>query len=136
VEAAGLAGVMGISVFVSRVIVGGLLDRFSPPMVAGLTLLAPVVSMVILATCGDHRLAIVLAVLLLGLAAVAEIDFLSFFAARRFGMRAYGSIYGWLFAMFSLGNGIGAPLVGAMYDTNGGYQVAIWGAAVLFALGA
>ncbi len=136
VEAAGLAGVMGISVFVSRVVVGGLLDRFSPPLVAGLTLLAPVVSMVILAFCGDDRFAITIAVLLLGLAAGAEIDFLSFFAARHFGMRAYGRIYGWLFAMFSMGNGIGAPLVGALYDSTGGYQVAIWGAAGLFLSGA
>lgn len=136
VEAAGLAGIMGISVFISRVIVGGLLDRFSPPLVAGLTLLAPVGSMIILALCGDDRLAIIAAVVLLGLAAGAEIDFLSFFAARHFGMRAYGRIYGWLFAMFSMGNGIGAPLVGVMYDINGGYQLAIWGAAVLFALGA
>ena len=136
VEAAGLAGVMGISVFVSRVVIGGLLDRFSPPLVAGLTLLAPVVSMVILALCGDDRLAIVVAVMLLGLAAGAEIDFLSFFAARHFGMASYGRIYGWLFAMFSLGNGIGAPLIGAIFDATGGYDQAIWGAAVLFAIGA
>ena len=136
VEAAQLAGVMGISVFLSRVIVGGLLDRFSPPLVAGLTLLAPVAAMAILAVCGDSRPAIVVAVVLLGLAAGAEIDFLSFFAARHFGMGAYGAIYGWLFAMFSLGNGVGAPLVGAIYDISGGYQIALWGAAALFALGA
>lgn len=136
VEAAGLAGVMGISIFVSRVVIGGLLDRFSPPIVAGLTLLAPVASMAILALCGDSRPAILASVLLLGLAAGAEIDFLSFFAARHFGMKSYGRIYGWLFAMFSLGNGIGAPLIGAIFDSTGGYDIAIWGAAVLFALGA
>lgn len=136
VEAAKLAGLMGLSVFVSRVVVGGLLDRFSPPLVAVITLLAPVASMIILAVCGDSRPAILVAVILLGFAAGAEIDFLSFFAARHFGMRAYARIYGWLFALFSLGNGIGAPLVGAIYDIHGGYQVAIWGAAGLFALGA
>lgn len=135
-EAAGIAGLMGLAVFVSRVGVGALLDRFSPPLVAGLTLVAPVVAAAILATCGTDRTALVAAVLLLGLAAGAEIDFLSYFTARHFGLRAYGQIYGCLFAMFSLGNGLGAPIMGAIYDRTGAYQPALWGAAALFAGGA
>lgn len=136
VEAAGIAGTMGASIFLSRVVVGALLDRFSPPMVASLTLLAPVLAAVILALCGADRTALLAVALLLGLAAGAEIDFLSYFAVRHFGIRAYGRIYGWLFAMFSLGNGLGAPLVGAIYDSAGSYQPALWTAAVLFAGGA
>jgi predicted MFS family arabinose efflux permease len=136
VEAAGIAGLMGLAVFVSRVGVGALLDRFQPPLVAGLTLAAPVAAAAILAVCGTDRAALVAAVLLLGLAAGAEIDFLSYFAARHFGMRAYGKIYGCLFAMFSLGNGLGAPIMGAIYDRTGAYQPALWGAAALFAGGA
>jgi predicted MFS family arabinose efflux permease len=135
VEAAGLAGVMGLAIFASRGVIGALLDRFSPPLVAGVSLLAPVAAAAILALCGADRLGLLAAVLLLGLGAGAEIDFLSFFAVRHFGLRAYGRIYGWLFAMFSIGNGIGAPLVGAIYDRSG-YQPALWGAFVLFALGA
>ncbi len=135
-EAAGIAGLMGLAVFVSRVGVGALLDRFSPPLVAGLTLAAPVAAAVILATCGTDRGSLVAAVLLLGLAAGAEIDFLSYFTARHFGLCAYGQIYGCLFAMFSLGNGLGAPIMGAIYDRTGAYQPALCGAAVLFAGGA
>lgn len=136
VEAAGIAGLMGLAVFVSRVGVGALLDRFQPPLVAGLTLAAPVAAAAILAVCGTDRAALVAAVLLLGVAAGAEIDFLSYFAARHFGLRAYGKIYGCLFAMFSLGNGLGAPVMGAIYDRTGAYQPALWGSAVLFAGGA
>jgi predicted MFS family arabinose efflux permease len=135
-EAAGIAGLLGVAVFVSRVGVGALLDRFPPPMVAGLTLIAPVAAAAILAVCGTDRTALVAAVLLLGLAAGAEIDFLSYFTARHFGLRSYGQIYGCLFAMFSLGNGLGAPIMGAIYDRTGAYQPALWGAAVLFAGGA
>ncbi len=136
VEAAGIAGLMGLAVFVSRVGVGALLDRFPPPLVAGLTLVAPVAAAAILAVCGTDRAALVVAVLLLGLAAGAEIDFLSYFAARHFGLQAYGKIYGCLFAMFSLGNGLGAPIMGAIFDRTGAYQPALWGAAALFAGGA
>jgi predicted MFS family arabinose efflux permease len=135
-EAAGIAGLLGLAVFVSRVGVGALLDRFPPSLVAGLTLIAPVAAAAILAVCGTDRGALIVAVLLLGLAAGAEIDFLSYFAARHFGLRAYGQIYGCLFAMFSLGNGLGAPIMGAIYDQTGVYQPALWGAAVLFAGGA
>ncbi len=135
-EAAGIAGLLGVAVFISRVGVGALLDRFPPPLVAGLTLAAPVAAAAMLAVCGTDRTALVAAVLLLGLAAGAEIDFLSYFAARHFGLRAYGKIYGCLFAMFSLGNGLGAPIMGAIFDRTGAYQPALWGAAVLFAGGA
>ncbi len=136
VEAAALAGLMGGSIFVSRVAVGALLDRFNPPLVAGLVLAAPVAAIALLATCGDHRPSLVASVLLLGLSAGAEIDFLSFFAARHFGLRSYGRIYGVLFAMFSMGNGLGAPLVGAAFDHWGDYGPALWAAAALFAVGA
>jgi predicted MFS family arabinose efflux permease len=136
VEAAGIAGTLGISILVSRTAVGALLDRFHPPTVAGLILLAPVISAVILATGGASRPLMVIAVLLQGLSAAAEIDFLSFFASRFFGMRAYGKIYGTLFAMFSMGNGLGAPIVGAIYDRWHSYTPALWLVAVLFAIGA
>lgn len=135
-EAAGLAGLMGLAIFVSRGAIGALLDRFSPPLVAGVALLAPVAAAAILALCGADRAGLVAAVLLLGVGAGAEIDFLSFFAVRHFGMRAYGRIYGWLFAMFSIGNGLGAPLVGAIYDRAGTYQPALWLAFGSFAAGA
>lgn len=135
-EAAGIAGLMGLAVFFSRVGVGALLDRFSPPWVAGLTLIAPVAAAAILAVCGTDRTALVVAVLLLGMAAGAEIDFLSYFAARHFGLRSYGRIYGCLFAMFSMGNGLGAPIMGAIFDRTGAYEPALWGAAGLFAVGA
>jgi predicted MFS family arabinose efflux permease len=134
--AAGMAGLMGLAIFFSRVIVGALLDRFNPPLVAGLVLVAPVGACILLAVGGADRTPLTAAILLLGLSAGAEIDFLSFFASRHFGAKSYGRIYGVLFAMFSLGNGAGAPLVGAVYDHFGRYQPALWIAAGLFALGA
>ncbi len=135
-EAAGIAGLMGVAVVISRVGVGALLDRFPPPRVAGLTLAAPVIAAVILAVGGTDRSTVVAAVMLLGLSAGAEIDFLSYFTARHFGLQAYGRIYGCIFAMFSLGNGLGAPIMGAIYDRTGTYQLALFGAAALFAAGA
>jgi predicted MFS family arabinose efflux permease len=136
VQAAGIAGVLGLSIFISRVCVGALLDRFNPAIVAGLVMLAPVVASAVLATCGRNPLLLTIAVLLEGLSSGAEIDFLSFFVARYFGIRAYGRIYGTLFAMFSMGNGLGAPLVGAAFDHWHSYVQALWIAGGLFLIGA
>ena len=136
VEAAAMAGLMGVAILVGRVGVGWLLDRYHPPTVAGLALTCPVAAAAIFATCGSHPGMIAAGVLLLGLGAGAEIDFLSYFTSRYFGLRAYGRIYGALFIMFSVGNGLGAPLIGAAYDHWGSYVPALWAAAVVFGIGA
>jgi predicted MFS family arabinose efflux permease len=136
VEAAGIAGLLGVAILGSRAMVGGLLDRFHPPAVAGIILLAPAISAVMLATGGSSKPWLIVAVLLQGLSSGAEIDLLSFFAGRFFGMRAYGKIYGALFAMFSVGNGLGAPIVGAIFDHAHSYRPALWLTAILFLIGA
>lgn len=135
-NAAAIAGVMGFAIVVGRLGTGALLDRINPPAVAGITLSMPVIAVIVLALCGDHIVAIYLAVILLGLSAGAEIDLLSFFIGRYFGLKSYGKIYGALFSMFSLGNGIGAPALGWSFDKYGDYIPGLWVAAVIFAIGA
>ena len=107
--------VLGNALVIGRIGAGLLLDRFHPPMTAflimasaaaGLRLMAS--SLGIFATfCG---------IFLIGLGLGAEFDFLSFFIGRNLGMRAYGTIYGWIYAGFMLGSGLGAPLVGFAFE--------------------
>jgi predicted MFS family arabinose efflux permease len=136
IRAAGVAGLMGLSVFFGRIGVGALLDRLHPPTVAVMSLMLPMTAAVMLATCGAVPSLLTAAALLLGLGAGAEIDLMSYFTARHFGTAAYGRIYGALFVLFSLGNGLGTPVFGTIYDHDGGYEPALWGAAALFAVGA
>src|SRR3546814_1152671 len=77
-----------------------------------------------------------LAVILLGLAAGAEIDLLAYLTARFFGQRAYGAIYGWQYSIFALGYGFSPFVVGRLRDASGNYQAALLGSAVLMGVAA
>jgi MFS family permease len=63
-----------------------------------------------------------LAIVLLGFAAGAEFDLLSYLVGRYFGVRHYGAIYGVLFGVFAVGGGCGPGLLSYAYDRSGGYS--------------
>ena len=70
-----------------------------------------------------------LAAVLVGLAAGAEFDLMSFLTSKYFGQRKYGIIYSWLYAGFKLSAGIGAPLFGLSFDLTGSYSFMLYCAA-------
>ena len=49
---------------------------------------------------------------------------------RYFGLRAYGEIYGYLFAIFTLGTGLGPVLMALAFDVTRSYNVTLTGFAV------
>ena len=59
---------------------------------------------------------------LIGLAAGAEFDLMSFLVSRYFGQKNYGLIYSFLYAVFKISAGIGAPLFGYVKDTFNTYD--------------
>jgi len=126
------AAALGFAVIAGRIVVGWLCDRFHAPYVAFCFLMLPVASFVLLLVHGPA----LVAVLLLGLAAGAEIDLLAYLASRSFGLRAYGEIYGWLLSIFSLGAGTGPVLIGLSFDRTGSYALTLGAGACLITLGA
>ena len=75
--------------------------------------------------------AAILGVIFIGLAAGAEIDMMGFLASRYFGLSALGKIYGLLFALFSVGAGLGPYLIGLSYTSTKAYGVGFGGGAIL-----
>ncbi|WP_404476664.1 MFS transporter [Novosphingobium sp. BL-52-GroH] len=134
-EAAGMASLMGIAVIVGRLLVGAMVDRFHAPRVALCFLPIPALALIILLTTSGHG-ATILAILLVGLAAGAEVDLLAFLVSRYFGMRHYGVIYGVNLSIFALGAGIGPSLAGLSFDQTGNYDQAMTIGIALFLLGA
>jgi MFS family permease len=67
------------------------------------------------------------AVTLSTMAVNAQMPMLSYFYTRFFGMKAYGEIAGINMAVLSLAMGFSAPLVGALYDRTGSYDLALFG---------
>ncbi|CAN5477661.1 MFS transporter [soil metagenome] len=134
-QAAGVAGLLGLSVIVGRVLVGLLLDRFHAPKVARIFLALPALALAVLHVRADLPSAY-FAAALLGLAAGAEVDLLSYLISRYFGLRSYGAIYGTALSLFGLGAGLGPILTGLAFDSFGSYDPALLAGIFAFLAGA
>lgn len=132
--AARTASLIGLSSVVGRIAVGVMLDRFSSSLVSTAILLLATLGIVLLWSSSFAYAP--LAVILLGLAAGAEIDLLAYLTARYFGQRAYGAIYGWQYSIFALGYGLSPFLVGVLRDWFDSYQPALLGSGALMGFAA
>ena len=63
------------------------------------------------------------AVILVGVG--AELDVMPYVVSRYFGLRAFGEIYSYTFAVFTLGGVIGPLLMGAGFDATGSYSLVL-----------
>lgn len=129
-DAAQVAAGVGVAVLVARLVVGYLFDRFHAPHVAALFLLSPVIAALVLYGGGP----VILAALMLGLAAGAEVDMLAYFTGRYAALANYGATYGGVLGVFCLGAGLGPMLFGKAYDALGGYDAALLGSAAVLAV--
>lgn len=124
-QAAKIASLLGLATIAGRIGVGMLLDRYPANFVAMAALLVAAGGALLLYSF-DLRFAS-LAVMMLGLAAGAEVDLIAYLCSRHFGTRAYGAIYGWQYSIFVLGYGLSPFLVGLSRDMFGTYDFALLG---------
>ena len=117
-----------------RVLAGYLMDYFFAPYVAACFLLGLLAGIVILAT-GTAGALVFVAAVCVGMATGSEISEIAYICSRYFGPRAFGLIYGLMFAAFQLGSMIGAPLMGLYYDRAGNYIGALWVVAGIVVIG-
>lgn len=136
VEAGAMASVLGVFLVIGRIVAGWLLDRFWAPLVAFPLLSAPAVSCLLLAHDGVTSFEAWLAAGLLGFAAGAETDLVAYLAARYYGLKNYGRIYGALYMFFSIGSSVSPPIYGWVYDRYDSYHPALFVASGGFVLGA
>jgi MFS family permease len=110
----------GIALLAGRIVSGWCLDRYHGPTVAICFFVIPMAGIGLLAA--DLGLTVSLGgAVLCGLGVGAEVDLMAFFVSRYFGLKAYGRIYGAMFAAFSFANGIGPTLAGASFDRYHSY---------------
>jgi OFA family oxalate/formate antiporter-like MFS transporter len=133
--AATVMGVVALGILTGRIGVGLLFDRFWAPGVACASLLLPAGAAWLLMGTAHVLPPLMLGGFLLGFAAGAESDVIAFLAARYFGMRHYGTIYGVLYMPFGIGSAISPILYGAVRDATGGYDAMLAAACVMFAAG-
>lgn len=132
--AASVQSIYGVSLIVTRLGIGWLLDRFWGPGVASIVLTSPAVACIILINQPTY-LSALLASSLIGAAAGAELDLLAYFASRYFGTRNYGRIYGFLYTGVAFGAGLGPISFAYLSQVTGSYTASFQAVFVLFCFG-
>lgn len=122
------ASIVGITITLSRVVIGYLCDRLFVPRVAAAAFAASTIGLVTLAF-GATDGAAYFALVLIGFSIGAEIDMMTFLTSRYFGIRHFGEIYGVLFASLLVGTSLGPWLFGRSFDASGSYISMLWIAA-------
>jgi MFS family permease len=111
----------GIALTLGRIVSGFCLDRFHGPYVACTFFLSAALGVLLLAA----DLSPFYGTMLCGLGIGAEVDLMAFLVSRYFGIRAFGAIYGLMFAIFSFGVGLGPFLMSAAHDFMHSYVPAM-----------
>jgi MFS family permease len=119
----------GVALIIGRLVAGYLLDRIFAPYVALVFFLLPLAGILILSST-DNTTVAAFATVLIGMGLGAEVDLIAFLISRYLGMRSFGEIYGYLFAIFMLANGIGPFLMGLSFDKAGSYNPCLIGLAI------
>jgi len=123
-QATSTLSAVGLSTIAGRLVAGYLLDRFFAPYVAAGLFILPLVTVGLL-IAGAGASAPALAAVSFGIGLGAEVDVIGFLAGRYFGLRAFGEIYGCLFAIFTLGTGLGPVLMAMNFDVTRSYDVTL-----------
>jgi len=134
--AAFASSLFGVGLFIGRVGCGYLLDQFFAPRVAALLFAAVAIGIAFLGL-GHSIWSVCIAAVLVGLGIGSEVDIIAYLTSRYFGLRSYGAIFGWIWAVFGVSGGLGAYLMGFGFDKTGSYIMPLIGffsAAVLATL--
>lgn len=134
-EAASMAGVIGISVLIGRIVTGFLLDHIRAAILSTVIMSLPALG------CLSWGLGIagpsgaLIAAIFVGLAGGAEFDIVAYMTSRYFGLKHYGKLYGILFSSVIAGAAIGPLMFGFGFDFLGSYAPVLLIAASLFVVG-
>ncbi len=122
----------GIALTLGRIVSGFCLDRFHGPYVATAFFASAAIGVALLASGISPFWGTVLC----GLGIGAEVDLMAFLVSRYFGLRHFGAVYGLMFALFSLGVGLGPWLMGLSHDYMKSYvpMMIVFEAALVLAI--
>lgn len=119
--AAGIASIIGIFSIIGRVGTGMLLDRFPANRVGAVAFLIPLVACALLLMDGANPTSQSAAAAVFGLTLGSEVDVIAFLAARHFGLKNFGALYGAMVMALSLGTAFGPLAAGAVFDRYDSY---------------
>jgi MFS family permease len=126
--AATVAGLVGISTIIGRIIGGYLMDRMSAKAIASIATVLACVLPIMLIVLPGSALAAATAVFTFGLMGGAKVGAIVYLASRHLGARAFGTLYGTINALMALAVAV-APLgANYIYDITRSYEPVMWAA--------
>jgi MFS family permease len=114
---------VGLSTMAGRLLAGFLVDFIFAPYVAAFFFLLPCIGMFLL----SNAIVPVLGIISLGLASGTEVDMIGYMTSRYFGLKRFGQIYGYMFAIFAGGAALGPYLLGVSFVKLHSYDPALIG---------
>lgn len=125
-QAAMGSSIVGVAVIVGRLASGYLQDHIFAPHVA-FGIFAMSATGIGLLRFENGATVGMISAFLVGLGMGAEVDMIAFLVSRYFGLRVFGTVFGFAFGSFVLAGGIGGALMGAGFDHSGSYQLPLTG---------
>jgi MFS family permease len=109
--AAAIMSVIGVSMFLGRLLLGLMLDRwFAPRITIGITIV-PILAFVLLMV-GSGKLVLVAIAACLGFGLGSEYAIAAYMVSRAFGFRSFGAIYGLVSVATNIGAAVGPAVIG------------------------
>jgi MFS family permease len=134
IAAAGTASLVGLFSIIGRLSTGLLLDRLPAHLVGAAACLLPIVACTLLLLSNSNPISHAMAAAALGLTLGSEVDVIAYLAAKHFGLRNFGALYGAMGMALSLGTAFGPLAAGALFDQFGSYAEFLRMTAVLMAI--
>jgi predicted MFS family arabinose efflux permease len=122
VEAAQIAGLMGAAALVGRLATGSMLDRWSARAVGTVVIGIGVVGVLMLLTA-PSPLFVWIAAICLGTSLGAELDIVTFLAARLFARHYFATLFGVIVGVLTLCTGVGPLAAARIFDVTGSYDL-------------
>lgn len=132
--AARYAGLTGLAVIGSRILVGWLADVVHAPFIAMAACLICAFGCLMLGFGGAAFVPFI--VVALGVATGAEIDLVSYLTVRYFGLGVYGRTYALQYSAIAIAGGLSPMWVGAVVDWAGNYRLVLVISALLTSISA
>lgn len=125
-QAARLAGLIGASFMLGRLVCGYLLDKLKTGVVAAGFYFGVAVGIALLLAFGRQYWPLPVFLLAAGMGAGSEADIVPYVAARYFDIKWHGEIYGWLYTVYISAVMIGSATMAFLFDQTGAYTTALW----------
>ena len=135
-DAAWMGGAIGITTIAGKLICGALVDHMPGKYIAAVIIALPVITCGALLTPSSDPIARLIPMTAFGLSVGGLIHMLPYLTTRYFGLRTFGTIFGFIGSIIGIAVGLGPFFSGWVFDATGSYDLVMIGGIIASIAGA